>query len=222
PGPAGAGGLRLHGKRHRPGGRTPGHPGRTGPGPEPRRPRHPGRARRPRPAGARRHRIAGARRAARPGPGRLVPPSGRAAQRAAVHHGLPRRGTREPAPDHTGDERPAAQDGADRPRRSVQSWPPYLVPVETQRTGQTLHAWTMTDLPILCLAGPTASGKSATTHTLAQHWPIEIIVMDSATIYRDMDIGTAKPSAQEQAAIPHHLLDIRDPAERYSAAEFTA
>ncbi|XOT96985.1 tRNA (adenosine(37)-N6)-dimethylallyltransferase MiaA, partial [Alcaligenes pakistanensis] len=78
----------------------------------------------------------------------------------------------------------------------------------------------MNDLPILCLAGPTASGKSATTHTLAQHWPIEVIVMDSATIYRDMDIGTAKPSAEEQAAIPHHLLDIRDPAESYSAAEF--
>ena len=78
----------------------------------------------------------------------------------------------------------------------------------------------MNDLPILCLAGPTASGKSATTHTLAQHWPIEVIVMDSATIYRDMDIGTAKPSTEEQAAIPHHLLDIRDPAESYSAAEF--
>ncbi|MHB9705304.1 tRNA (adenosine(37)-N6)-dimethylallyltransferase MiaA [Alcaligenes aquatilis] len=78
----------------------------------------------------------------------------------------------------------------------------------------------MNDLPILCLAGPTASGKSASTHTLAQHWPIEVIVMDSATIYRDMDIGTAKPSAQEQAAIPHHLLDIRDPVESYSAAEF--
>ena len=78
----------------------------------------------------------------------------------------------------------------------------------------------MNDLPILCLAGPTASGKSASTHILAQHWPIEVIVMDSATIYRDMDIGTAKPSAEEQAAIPHHLLDIRDPAESYSAAEF--
>ncbi|AWG35588.1 tRNA (adenosine(37)-N6)-dimethylallyltransferase MiaA [Alcaligenes aquatilis] len=78
----------------------------------------------------------------------------------------------------------------------------------------------MNDLPILCLAGPTASGKSASTHTLAQHWPIEVIVMDSATIYRDMDIGTAKPSAEEQAAIPHHLLDIRDPVESYSAAEF--
>lgn len=78
----------------------------------------------------------------------------------------------------------------------------------------------MNDLPILCLAGPTASGKSASTHILAQHWPIEVIVMDSATIYRDMDIGTAKPSAEEQAAISHHLLDIRDPAESYSAAEF--
>ena len=78
----------------------------------------------------------------------------------------------------------------------------------------------MNDLPILCLAGPTASGKSASTHILAQHWPIEVIVMDSATIYRDMDIGPAKPSAEEQAAIPHHLLDIRDPAESYSAAEF--
>ncbi|MBH0310304.1 tRNA (adenosine(37)-N6)-dimethylallyltransferase MiaA [Alcaligenes faecalis] len=78
----------------------------------------------------------------------------------------------------------------------------------------------MNDLPILCLAGPTASGKSASTHILAQYWPIEVIVMDSATIYRDMDIGTAKPSAEEQAAIPHHLLDIRDPAESYSAAEF--
>ena len=78
----------------------------------------------------------------------------------------------------------------------------------------------MNDLPILFLAGPTASGKSASTHILAQHWPIEVIVMDSATIYHDMDIGTAKPSAEEQAAIPHHLLDIRDPAESYSAAEF--
>lgn len=55
---------------------------------------------------------------------------------------------------------------------------------------------------------------------LAQRWPIELIIMDSATIYRGMDIGTAKPSAQEQARVPHHLLDIRDPAQSYSAAEF--
>ncbi|MER1965975.1 tRNA (adenosine(37)-N6)-dimethylallyltransferase MiaA [Castellaniella sp. GW247-6E4] len=73
---------------------------------------------------------------------------------------------------------------------------------------------------LVCLAGPTASGKSATALALARRWPVEIITMDSATLYRGMDIGTAKPSAQERAAVPHHLLDIRDPSETYSAAEF--
>lgn len=74
--------------------------------------------------------------------------------------------------------------------------------------------------PIVCLAGPTASGKSAASLALAERWPVEIIVMDSATIYRGMDIGTAKPSIEEQARVPHHLIDIRDPAESYSAADF--
>lgn len=74
--------------------------------------------------------------------------------------------------------------------------------------------------PVICLAGPTAAGKSATTLALAQRWPIEIVIVDSATIYRGMDIGTAKPSKSEQAVAPHHLLDIRDPVESYSAAEF--
>ena len=74
--------------------------------------------------------------------------------------------------------------------------------------------------PILCLAGPTAAGKSATTLALAARWPIEIITVDSATIYRGMDIGTAKPSLHERQQVPQHLLDIRDPAESYSAAEF--
>lgn len=73
---------------------------------------------------------------------------------------------------------------------------------------------------IICLTGPTAAGKSAATHAIAERWPVEIIVMDSATIYRGMDIGTAKPSVEEQAAIQHHLLDIRDPSESYSAAAF--
>lgn len=73
---------------------------------------------------------------------------------------------------------------------------------------------------VICLTGPTAAGKSASTLALAQRWDVEIIVMDSATIYRGMDIGTAKPSVTEQAAVPHHLLDIRDPAESYSAASF--
>lgn len=79
----------------------------------------------------------------------------------------------------------------------------------------------MTDaVPVVCLAGPTASGKSAASLALAERWPLEIIVMDSATIYRGMDIGTAKPSPAEQARVKHHLIDIRDPAETYSAAEF--
>lgn len=79
---------------------------------------------------------------------------------------------------------------------------------------------TAMSLPVICLAGPTASGKSAASLALSERWPVEIIVMDSATIYRGMDIGTAKPPAEEQARIPHHLIDIRDPAESYSAAEF--
>ena len=73
---------------------------------------------------------------------------------------------------------------------------------------------------IICLTGPTAAGKSAATHAIAQRWDIEIIVMDSATIYQGMDIGTAKPTAAEQAAVPHHLLDICDPSQHYSAAQF--
>lgn len=75
-------------------------------------------------------------------------------------------------------------------------------------------------LPVLCLAGPTASGKSAASLALADRWPVEVIVMDSATIYRGMDVGTAKPTPAEQARVPHHLIDIRDPAQTYSAAEF--
>ncbi|OXR49067.1 tRNA (adenosine(37)-N6)-dimethylallyltransferase MiaA [Pusillimonas sp. T2] len=78
----------------------------------------------------------------------------------------------------------------------------------------------MNPLPILCLAGPTAAGKTASTLALAKRWPIEIINVDSATIYREMDIGTAKPTPAEQALVPQHLLNIRDPAENYSAADF--
>lgn len=75
---------------------------------------------------------------------------------------------------------------------------------------------------VICLAGPTAAGKSASTLALAERWPLEIVNVDSATIYHGMDIGTAKPSPAEQAQVPQHLLDIRDPAQSYSAAEFRA
>jgi tRNA dimethylallyltransferase len=70
------------------------------------------------------------------------------------------------------------------------------------------------------ITGPTASGKTAAALELAAHRPIEIISMDSALVYRGMDIGTAKPTQAERACVPHHLIDIRDPAESYSAAVF--
>ncbi|MDX9885341.1 MAG: tRNA (adenosine(37)-N6)-dimethylallyltransferase MiaA [Thauera sp.] len=76
--------------------------------------------------------------------------------------------------------------------------------------------------PALLLLGPTASGKTASALALAQALPIEIISVDSALVYRDMDIGTAKPSAEERATCPHHLIDIVSPADSYSAARFRA
>ncbi|WP_434660928.1 tRNA (adenosine(37)-N6)-dimethylallyltransferase MiaA [Paraburkholderia sp. A3BS-1L] len=87
-------------------------------------------------------------------------------------------------------------------------------------------------LPIACLLGPTASGKTAAALTYAsqqakaanatQARTVEIVSVDSALVYRGMDIGTAKPSAEERAAAAHHLIDIVDPAEAYSAANFRA
>ena len=80
-------------------------------------------------------------------------------------------------------------------------------------------------LPAIALAGPTASGKTAGALALAavlerRGTPVEIISVDSALVYRGMDIGTAKPTPAELAAVPHHLIDIRDPLQAYSAAEF--
>ncbi len=74
----------------------------------------------------------------------------------------------------------------------------------------------------LCLAGPTAAGKSAVALALARELPLEIISVDSAQVYRGLDIGTAKPGAAERAAVPHHLIDILDPRQAYSAARFAA
>jgi tRNA dimethylallyltransferase len=68
--------------------------------------------------------------------------------------------------------------------------------------------------------GPTACGKSALALALAERIDAEIVSVDSAQIYRGMDIGTAKPSASEQARVPHHLIDVVDPDETYSAARF--
>ncbi len=81
---------------------------------------------------------------------------------------------------------------------------------------------TLAALNPIALVGPTASGKSAVSLALAQRWPLEIISVDSALVYQGMDVGTAKPTPQELAQVPHHLIDIRDPAQTYSAAEFAA
>ena len=72
------------------------------------------------------------------------------------------------------------------------------------------------------LMGPTAAGKTVLALELHDRFPLEIISVDSSQVYRGMDIGTAKPTREEQARAPHRLIDIRDPAESYSAAEFCA
>ena len=74
--------------------------------------------------------------------------------------------------------------------------------------------------PAIFLMGPTASGKTNVAVELAQTLPVEIISVDSALVYRDMDIGTAKPDTTTLARAPHHLIDIIDPTEAYSAAAF--
>lgn len=72
----------------------------------------------------------------------------------------------------------------------------------------------------VAIMGPTASGKTAAALAIARERPVEIISVDSALVYRDMDIGTAKPSAAELAAVPHHLIDIIDPLDAYSVMQF--
>lgn len=77
-------------------------------------------------------------------------------------------------------------------------------------------------LPVILLMGPTASGKTDLAIALRHHLPVELISVDSTLVYRGMDIGTAKPTREELLAAPHRLIDIRDPREPYSAADFCA
>jgi tRNA dimethylallyltransferase len=73
---------------------------------------------------------------------------------------------------------------------------------------------------VIAIMGPTASGKTAAALDIARHIPSEIISVDSALVYRGMDIGTAKPTPEERASVPHHLIDILDPADSYSVMQF--
>lgn len=76
--------------------------------------------------------------------------------------------------------------------------------------------------PCVCITGPTACGKTDLALALAEQFPLEVISMDSAMVYRGMDIGTAKPSPDVLAGVPHHLVDIQAPTESYSAGRFAA
>ncbi len=76
--------------------------------------------------------------------------------------------------------------------------------------------------PAILLMGPTASGKTAVAIELARRFPVELVSVDSAQVFRDLDIGTAKPDAATLAEFPHHLIDLIDPPDAYSAARFRA
>ncbi len=85
----------------------------------------------------------------------------------------------------------------------------------------TLSPRPSTELPpAILLMGPTASGKSGIALELASRFPMEIVSVDSALVYRQMDIGTAKPDRETRSRVAHHLIDLLDPTERYSAAQF--
>lgn len=104
----------------------------------------------------------------------------------------------------------------------MQPWPADLDPIGPGRPGQTVPAWSlMSPLPpAIFLMGPTAAGKTDLAIELTKVLPCELISVDSALVYRGMDIGTAKPSKALLAEFPHRLIDILDPAEAYSAADF--
>jgi tRNA dimethylallyltransferase len=80
----------------------------------------------------------------------------------------------------------------------------------------------MEDTRLLVLSGPTGSGKTALALSLARIFPLEIVNADSVQVYRGLDIGTAKPTAEERGGVPHHLIDVADPDEPYDAGRFVA
>src|SRR5271165_4730482 len=103
----------------------------------------------------------------------------------------------------------------------MQSRSTDLVSADARRSGPVVHARPlMAAIPAILLMGPTAAGKSALALALAERLGGEIVSVDSAQVYRGLDIGTAKPDAAIRARIRHHLIDVIDPTEAYSAARF--
>lgn len=89
-----------------------------------------------------------------------------------------------------------------------------------ERDNKLLAAADVTDLPLVVIAGPTASGKTELAIRIAKKFNGEVISADSRAIYRGLDIGTAKPTSEEQQGIPHWGIDMVDPGERFTAANF--
>src|SRR5208282_660604 len=164
----------------------------------------------------------GARRVVGSGGNRAFAARGRVDQPPARHDGLPCRGSRTAQFDAAGNERPVAGHGAHGPSRPVQSWAPDLGAVVARRSRSAVHARPlMAGAPMreafarrgaVLLMGPTGAGKSDLAVRLAREFPLEIVSVDSALVYRGMDIGTAKPGLDSRRTVPHHLIDIRDPA----------
>src|SRR5205807_3849106 len=132
-------------------------------------------------------------------------------------HGVPRRRARQPQPHDRGDERAPAADGADRARRQLQPRPADLVPDGRGRPGPALPAGSV---KAVLLLGPTASGKTAVALELSRRFPFEIVSVDSAQVYRGMDVGTAKPSLSERTSVAHHLVDLVDTDHSYSTGRW--
>jgi tRNA dimethylallyltransferase len=78
----------------------------------------------------------------------------------------------------------------------------------------------MTDVPLVVIVGPTGSGKTSLSLNLAREFNGEIVSCDSVAVYRDFEIGTAKPSRDERASVPHHLIDVADPLKEFTAGEY--
>src|SRR5262249_46451586 len=143
-------------------------------------------------------------------------------RQAAGHHRLPLGDPCASAPHARGDECAAAADGADAARRPVQPRAPDVDAgvAGGARSHVPARAMSRRLPPVAVLPGRTGTGKTDIALKLAREFPLEIVSVDSAQVYRGLDIGSAKPEAAIRAQVPHHLIDLADPAESYSAGQF--